>query len=82
MSLFSDYAVLLYYHYIPIEKPEEICNWQQQLSTRLDLKGRIRVSPEGLNGTLGNVLNTSCYYVVTTFVFSDQVGPLRQSRFI
>jgi hypothetical protein len=53
MTSFEDYRVLLYYHYVPIEDPQAICDWQISLCANLDLKGRIRVAREGLNGTLG-----------------------------
>lgn len=58
---FENYRVLLYYHYVPIADPQGICDWQIQLCANLDLKGRIRIAPEGLNGTLG-ILSASFVY--------------------
>lgn len=49
----DDFTVLLYYQYCLIEDPQAILKWQQQVCEDLNLKGRIRISPEGLNGTLG-----------------------------
>lgn len=46
------YVTLLYYQYVHIPCPEQICESQLELCKRLDLHGRIRISPEGLNGTL------------------------------
>lgn len=56
MSSFDEYTVLLYYHYVPIENPQELCDWQIEICGRLDLNGRIRVAREGLNGTLGGLI--------------------------
>ena len=49
----NDFTVLLYYQYCDIEDPGAIVQWQENLCESLNLKGRIRVSSEGLNGTLG-----------------------------
>lgn len=49
----NDFTVLLYYQYCEIEDPVAISQWQENLCESLNLKGRIRVSSEGLNGTLG-----------------------------
>jgi len=46
------YQVLLYYKYVPVEKPEKLRDEQKELCTRLSLKGRIIVAGEGINGTL------------------------------
>mmetsp|Transcript_9465 Transcript_9465/g.18752 ORF Transcript_9465/g.18752 Transcript_9465/m.18752 type:complete len:405 (+) Transcript_9465:48-1262(+) len=44
--------VLLYYCYVKVEDPEKLAKQQENLCERLDLKGRVRVAGEGLNGTL------------------------------
>jgi UPF0176 protein len=49
----DDFTVLLYYQYCPVEDPQAILQWQQEICEAHNLKGRIRISPEGLNGTLG-----------------------------
>ena len=43
---------VLYYLYISIEDPFLICKYQKDLCFSLHLKGRIRISTEGINGTL------------------------------
>jgi UPF0176 protein len=48
-----DYKFLLYYHYVPIADPQALCNEQLELCHKLELKGRIRISSEGINGTIG-----------------------------
>ena len=56
------HRILLYYKYIKLEKPEEITLWQKELCQKLNLKGRIIVAYEGINGTVeGTVENTEEY---------------------
>ncbi len=45
--------VILYYKFTPIADPAMTVRWQRELCARLGLKGRIIVSPHGINGTLG-----------------------------
>lgn len=45
--------VILYYKFVPVSDPAITMRWQRELCTRLELKGRIIVSPQGINGTLG-----------------------------
>jgi len=46
------HTVLLYYKYIKIENSEKVTLWQKSLCQKLDLKGRIIIAPEGINGTV------------------------------
>jgi UPF0176 protein len=45
--------IILYYKFVPISDPEMTMMWQKELCSRLNLKGRILISPHGINGTLG-----------------------------
>ena len=45
--------VILYYKFIPVSDPNITMRWQKELCERLGLKGRIIISPHGINGTLG-----------------------------
>lgn len=45
--------VILYYKFVPVQDPGITMRWQRELCTRLELKGRIIISPHGINGTLG-----------------------------
>ena len=45
--------ILLYYKYVSIEYPKRILKWQQQICSDLNLKGRIFIGHEGINGTVG-----------------------------
>jgi UPF0176 protein len=47
------FKVLLYYKYVELADPEKFRNEQFDLCSRLGLKGRILISSEGLNGTVG-----------------------------
>ncbi|GEN46358.1 oxygen-dependent tRNA uridine(34) hydroxylase TrhO [Alkalibacillus haloalkaliphilus] len=58
----KDYRVLLYYKYVHIEDPETFRDEHLQFCQDLDLKGRIIVAEEGLNGTVsGTVEQTNQY---------------------
>ena len=46
------HCVLLYYCYSHIQNPEEFREQHHQLCLDLDLRGRIIVATEGLNGTV------------------------------
>jgi UPF0176 protein len=48
----KEYSVLLYYCYSPIEDPEAFREQHHFFCLDLDLRGRIIVAPEGINGTV------------------------------
>lgn len=57
-----EFQVLLYYQYVSIEDPEAFRDEQRKLCESLDLKGRIIVAYEGINGTVsGTKENTDRY---------------------
>ena len=45
--------VLLFYAFTPLADPEAIRLWQHTLADSLGLRGRILISPHGINATLG-----------------------------
>jgi UPF0176 protein len=56
------YRVLLYYKYVKIDNPKEIMDLHRAVCEVLDLKGRIIIAHEGINGTVeGSVENTQKY---------------------
>lgn len=58
----TQFQVLLYYKYVTIENPVRAMREQRSLCTTLNLKGRIIVSAEGINGTIeGTTENTERY---------------------
>ncbi|HEB41761.1 MAG TPA: rhodanese-related sulfurtransferase [Candidatus Dependentiae bacterium] len=50
--------VLLYYKYVMITYPKHIMKWQKTICHDLDLTGRIIISHEGINGTVGGTQTT------------------------
>lgn len=58
----KSYRVLLYYFYTPIEDPAAFAAEHLALCKGIDLKGRILVAKEGINGTVsGTVEQTNAY---------------------
>jgi predicted sulfurtransferase len=54
--------ILLFYKYVGIDKPTDILSWQQELGKQLNLKGRVFIADEGINGTLGGTVDEiDCY---------------------
>lgn len=54
--------IILFYKYIEIPYPKQVMKWQQELCKGLELKGRVLISHEGINGTLGgSVENLDAY---------------------
>ena len=50
------YKVLLFYTFTPLADPEAIRLWQRDLCESLGLGGRILISSDGINGTVGGEL--------------------------
>lgn len=53
-----DYRVLLYYKYVTIDDPETFASEHLEFCKENNLKGRILVSTEGINGTLSGTKKT------------------------
>jgi UPF0176 protein len=58
--------VLLYYGFTPIADPVAVQLWQKTLCEALNLKGRILISPTGINGTVGGDIDDLRKYVKHT----------------
>jgi len=54
--------IILFYKFVPISDPETVMHWQRALCEKLELKGRILISPHGINATLGGDLKNLKYY--------------------
>ena len=48
--------IVLFYAFAPLADPEAIRLWQRDLGEALRLRGRVIISPHGINGTLGGDL--------------------------
>lgn len=62
----KDYRIALYYAYVPINDVEHIISLQQELCRHGKLCGRIRISPEGINGVLSGSLQELLEYQAET----------------
>ena len=58
--------MILYYTFTPLSDPAAIRIWQKTLCEALNLKGRIIVSPHGINGTLGGDIDDLKKYIRQT----------------
>jgi UPF0176 protein len=73
--------IILYYKFAPLTDPVAVRLWQRALCDRLNLKGRILISKDGINGTLGGDIGDLKQYAKefkqypafsgTTFKWSD-----------
>ncbi|MGY3087422.1 UPF0176 protein [Hymenobacter sp. UYAg731] len=57
------YQVLLYYCYTPLDNPEQFRDEHHRLCLALDLRGRIIVAAEGLNGTVSGTHESCAAYM-------------------
>ena len=62
--------ILLYYKFTPIADPEAVKLWQKTLTDSLNLRGRILVSHQGLNGTVGGEMEDLKKYIKETKKFA------------
>lgn len=58
--------ILLFYRFTPLPDPTAIMLWQQALCEKLRLRGRIIVSPDGINVTVGGELVDCKAYIKAT----------------
>ena len=56
-------SILLFYHYERISDVAEEVEWQQQFLSELNVGGRLRIAPAGLNGTLSGRRSSLDQYV-------------------
>jgi UPF0176 protein len=62
--------VLLFYAFTPLADPDAVRLWQRDLCESLGLKGRILISKDGINGTVGGELKDVKKYVRKTRQYS------------
>lgn len=55
--------IILFYKFTPLVDPEAIRLWQRTLCEANDLTGRILISKDGINGTVGGSLNQVNRYI-------------------
>lgn len=60
------FKILLYYKYVSLENPENIRAAQKELCQNLNLRGRILISGEGINGTVAGLASDIDQYITKT----------------
>lgn len=60
------HRIVLYYAFTPLPDPEAIRLWQRSLLERWGLRGRIIISKDGINGTVGGEISAVKAYVKAT----------------
>ena len=66
--------IILFYRFVPLEDTEVVKLWQRNLAERLNLKGRIIISKDGINGTLGGNIDDLKTYVKLTRSYTKFKG--------
>lgn len=66
--------ILLYYKFTPIKDVDTMRLWQKTLCEGLNLRGRILISPHGLNGTVGGEMDDLKKYIKATKEFPGFKG--------
>ena len=62
----SESRILLYYRFTPLADPTAVMLWQRTLCESLGLHGRIIISRDGINGTVGGALASVKTYIRRT----------------
>jgi UPF0176 protein len=58
--------IVLFYGFTPIADPDAVRLWQRALCEKLGLTGRILISKDGINATVGGEIGAVKQYVKTT----------------
>lgn len=66
--------ILLYYAFAPVADPEAVRLWQRTLCESLGLRGRILISSQGINGTVGGELEACKAYARATAEYGPFAG--------
>lgn len=59
----NEYRVLLYYKYVKIDDPVIFADEHKEFCEELDIRGRILISNEGINGTLSGTIEQADKYM-------------------
>lgn len=62
----ATYKIVLFYGLAPLPDPVAVQLWQRSLAGQLGLTGRVIVSPQGINATLGGTVEALKQYVKST----------------
>jgi UPF0176 protein len=72
----SNYQTLLYYKFIQIPNPEALMKNHKILCEELNLKGRVLISKEGINGTVEGTIDETNKYI-ETINYSTEYGEIK-----
>lgn len=64
------HKILLFYRFTPLADPEAVRLWQHTLADSLGLGGRILLSKDGVNGTVGGEISAIKKYIKATRQFA------------
>ncbi|MDN5812067.1 MAG: oxygen-dependent tRNA uridine(34) hydroxylase TrhO [Arthrobacter sp.] len=62
----AQHRIALFYVFKPLPDPEAIRLWQRSLLEQWQLRGRILISPDGINGTVGGEIRAVKQYLKAT----------------
>jgi UPF0176 protein len=68
------HKIILFYGFTPLADPEAVRLWQRDLAESLSLRGRILISKDGINGTVGGELADVKRYVRKTREYAPFAG--------
>lgn len=66
--------IVLFYGFTPVLDPEAVRLWQRALCEKLGLRGRIIISKDGINATVGGEINQLKQYLKTTREYAGFKG--------
>jgi UPF0176 protein len=66
MANVAVYKILLFYRFTPLADPDAVRLWQRDLCESLGLTGRVILSADGINGTVGGELSAVKKYIKKT----------------
>lgn len=69
--------IILFYKFTPLKDPAAVMLWQKSLCASLNLRGRIILSPHGINGTVGGEMDDLKSYIKQT----KQLDGLKETVF-
>ncbi len=72
--------IVLFYVFTPLPDPEAIRLWQHTLAESLGLTGRVIVSKDGINATLGGDIREVKAYVRATKSYARSGEPTSNGR--
>ncbi len=67
------HQVLLFYKYVTFDNPGEVANWVRERCRQFNLKGRILIAEEGINGTVEGLTEDTVSFAAELLVRNELV---------